>query len=903
VTSTSRLAQNIELLVSALGNEARRADDLEKQILRLENEVHAAQTSRLASVARASNAAAPAQSSNAGGRAAVIAWDAGHNPVGRAYVLQRLLSPDWRPVLIAPSWRRYGKGLWSPLREIAMETRIFACDSLLDFYAQAAIEATKEKFDIVYVSKPRLPSLFLGFLIKEHSGCPMLLDVDDHELSFFQNQTQADLDELRRAGVAALIEPFEELATRFCETLIPRVDAVTVSNSALRDRFGGVIVRHARDEASFDPARFDRTAVRKELGVSDNEFSLIFVGTVRPHKGVTALLQALDELADPEICLHIVGDGAPAELSKTLKKFEKARVVLHRSWSFEDLPWLLSAADCVPLLQDTANAIACYQLPSKVSDATAMGIPVLVTDAPPLKDLKGLPGFHVTSRETLKESILALKAARDSVNRKAIRAGFLGEFGEAVNRARLKSAIAEIKNVEPLPQEFHELRKLMASALGEAGRAPQPHFPIPAIGGSRRAPTNIAFFWKQNDTGIYGRRADMIAKYLLRSDEIGKMLFFDAPMSIAALSDLARKADASPANQSALVLRNTIARWERSLDHSRLLQRSYIHRCDSTTRLLGRDLPDAAGFPDFVRQELREAGFIAEETIAWVCPVVWQFPQVYEEIGFRACVADIIDDQRSWDIQESYRKKLDELYSQTLSRADLTLANCAPVAAGFEGYSKSPIHIVPNGAERFDSIADKIAPFELKAVERPIIGYVGNLRDRIDWSLLEELAQRRPNWSFVFAGSAEENPNVASLAKYANVKFLGVVEYSLLPSLLKSFDVAIVPHVLNDLTRAMNPLKVYNYLAAGIPVVSTAIPNVNEVADLIRIADNADDFISAIESCLATPRQDAEAGRRDDILASISWDARVAEILRLLDPYLIKEPASHATTQRAESHG
>jgi len=54
----------------------------------------------------------------------------------------------------------------------------------------------------------------------------------------------------------------------------------------------------------------------------------------------------------------------------------------------------------------------------------------------------------------------------------------------------------------------------------------------------------------------------------------------------------------------------------------------------------------------------------------------------------------------------------------------------------------------------------------------------------------------------------------------------------------------------------MNPRKVYNYLAAGIPVVSTAIPSVNEVADLIRIADNADDFISAIESCLATPRQD-----------------------------------------------
>lgn len=882
-----RLRHNLELLVSALATEARHGDDLAREIVRLQTELRAAQTERLANVARAQSGALPAARGLSGERAAVVAWDMGHNPVGRAYVLHQLLAPDWRPVTIGPSWERYGNGLWPPLREAGMETRVFACRSLLDFYANAALETAKEKFDLVYVSKPRLPSLYLGLLIKENSGCPLLLDIDDHELSFFSNQLQADMEELRQAGAAALIEPYGEIATRFCEKLVQSADAVTVSNVSLRDRFGGVIVRHARDEAAFDPARFDRAAVRRELNIADSDFALIFVGTVRAHKGVLDVLQAIDELADPHISLHIVGDGAPAELGKILQRFRNARVVQHPSWSFENLPWLLMAADCIPLVQDPDHLIARYQIPSKISDASAMGVPALVTDVPPLRDLQDLPGLCVTRRETLKEKLRELKAAKDRVDQRAIRAGFLSEFSNGVNRARLGLAISEIRDIKPLPQEFYDLRVLMSSTLASAVNKEERSRPISAGLPARRDRVDIAFFWKQNDTGLYGRRSDMIAKHLLMSGEIGRILFFDAPLSAGTLNSWAAKAQRSILGHAGLVLRNTIARWERSFDDDRFLQRSFIHRTDRMTRLLGRDLPELSEFPSFVKQEMRDAGFVPENTIAWVCPVVWAFPQISEEIPFRARVVDIIDDQRSWGIDEGYRKQLDDLYRQTLSIADVALSNCAPVVARFQPYAgKTPIHIVPNGAERFDTVAVDSSVVATGAPERrPTIGYVGNMRDRIDWRLLHDVVRMRPNWSFVFAGAADDNPEVESLARSENVSFVGVVEYSELPSFLRSIDVAIVPHVLSGLTDSMNPLKVYNYLAAGVPIISTPVPNLDELAEFIHIAGDREAFVAAIERCLENPHA-GDDERRRACLERISWSARASKILELLRPHL-----------------
>src|SRR5262245_56522953 len=170
------------------------------------------------------------------GNAAVVSWDLGHNPAGRAQVLSDLLSDEWAVDVIGPIWPRYGSRLWDPLRGNGGALKGFQVADFRDFFARAITEAARIKYDLVCVSKPRLPSLLLGFLIKEHSDCPLLLDIDDHELSFFANRSPATLEELIAGGLAALREPYEELATRYSEDFISNADAVTISNVALRSK-------------------------------------------------------------------------------------------------------------------------------------------------------------------------------------------------------------------------------------------------------------------------------------------------------------------------------------------------------------------------------------------------------------------------------------------------------------------------------------------------------------------------------------------------------------------------------------------------------------------------------------------------------------------------------------------
>ncbi|MBX2884471.1 MAG: hypothetical protein KTR32_31245, partial [Granulosicoccus sp.] len=208
---------------------------------------------------------ASARSPRKKGRAAVVAWDLSHNPVGRAYVLCKLLEADYDVDLVGPIWTRYGHELWSPLKDAGLNVRAFRCANLDEFVPKANLLAATVKYDVVYVCKPRLPSVYLGTLIKQSSNCTMVLDVDDFELSFFKDESNADLEEISAQADSALNEPFEELGTRYCQSLIPEFDAVTVSNIALRDKFGGHIVRHARDEEQFTICPNTRQAARERL--------------------------------------------------------------------------------------------------------------------------------------------------------------------------------------------------------------------------------------------------------------------------------------------------------------------------------------------------------------------------------------------------------------------------------------------------------------------------------------------------------------------------------------------------------------------------------------------------------------------------------------------------------------
>ena len=119
-----------------------------------------------------------------------------------------------------------------------------------------------------------------------------------------------------------------------------------------------------------------------------------------------------------------------------------------------------------------------------------------------------------------------------------------------------------------------------------------------------------------------------------------------------------------------------------------------------------------------------------------------------------------------------------------------------------------------------------------------------------------------------------------------NIRFLGPRPYETLPLYGRMFDVAIIPYKLTDQVIAANPLKLREYLAMGLPIVSVSTPEIDRFAPVVSIAPTADEFIGAVRKALDTPKREADAHRRMQFVAEASWEARVAGLLPHIDRIL-----------------
>ena len=171
---------------------------------------------------------------------------------------------------------------------------------------------------------------------------------------------------------------------------------------------------------------------------------------------------------------------------------------------------------------------------------------------------------------------------------------------------------------------------------------------------------------------------------------------------------------------------------------------------------------------------------------------------------------------------------------------------------------------------------ETIVPEEIRDLPRPVIGFFGLIADWVDLELMAAVAKRYPDGSMVLLGKSTTDTSV--LEQIANVHLLGRKPYGSLPAYCKGFDVALMPFRINELTLNANPLKVREYLAAGLPVVSTAIPEV-EVLGLCRIGHDPASFIREVELALEDP---GPSVARSESIRSESWGARVDELREFL---------------------
>jgi len=163
-----------------------------------------------------------------------------------------------------------------------------------------------------------------------------------------------------------------------------------------------------------------------------------------------------------------------------------------------------------------------------------------------------------------------------------------------------------------------------------------------------------------------------------------------------------------------------------------------------------------------------------------------------------------------------------------------------------------------------------------------VAGYVGVIDERLDLALLAGLARELSDWTIQMVGPvAKIDP--ASLPRANNLHYLGMKKYEELPEVMAGFDVALMPFALNEATRSISPTKTLEYLAAGLPVVSTRVPDVvTDFGQVVRLADDAPAFAAACRKAVARGSSHLDSSARR-ILARHEWDAITARMVELLD--------------------
>jgi glycosyltransferase involved in cell wall biosynthesis len=195
--------------------------------------------------------------------------------------------------------------------------------------------------------------------------------------------------------------------------------------------------------------------------------------------------------------------------------------------------------------------------------------------------------------------------------------------------------------------------------------------------------------------------------------------------------------------------------------------------------------------------------------------------------------------------------------------------------------------VAPNGVDHAHFIqalddATKI-PADLAALPRPRIGFHGSLRDGVDLELIAQVARARPEWSLILIGSTwSEVPNDAALRGLRNVHVLGRVNHEAMPAYCKGLDVGLLPYRIDPWTTFANPPQLREFLAAGLPVVSTPLPEVKRYASMCRIAESAAEMVAALERAL-TESGPAARGARSVEMRNETWSARVAEVMQTVE--------------------
>ncbi|HEX6172431.1 MAG TPA: glycosyltransferase, partial [Candidatus Binatia bacterium] len=261
-------------------------------------------------------------------------------------------------------------------------------------------------------------------------------------------------------------------------------------------------------------------------------------------------------------------------------------------------------------------------------------------------------------------------------------------------------------------------------------------------------------------------------------------------------------------------------------------------------------------------------------------PIQWFYspmaaPYFLDDFDAAATVYDCMDELAQFRFAPPCLKEREQML---ISRADVVFTGGYQLFQSKSRYH-SNVHFYGCGvdAEHFSRarVPETEVPAEVGRLPRPVFGYFGVIDERLDYALLAQIAQEMPDASIVMVGPLAKVEQ-QSLPHLSNIHWLGQRAYTDLPALVKSFDVCLMPFALNDATQYINPTKTLEYMAAGKPVVSTAVPDVlHHFTPIVDVAHTAEEFIAAIQRSARSPRAEL-IGQGIDRANRASWDSIVS---------------------------
>lgn len=353
-----------------------------------------------------------------------------------------------------------------------------------------------------------------------------------------------------------------------------------------------------------------------------------------------------------------------------------------------------------------------------------------------------------------------------------------------------------------------------------------------------------------------GHRTSMLLNALKRSEMVNKILAINCPASL--IKGLGKKNIFADAIQK-------LDKKTSMLDLPVLLPETFPFLAGLERNLL----------PSRIKAALDRLGF-EDFALLITTPRVVDFAKA---IPAKIKIFDCIDNLLFHPQMIRFHNKIKKAYEWVKNNADLICIASVKQKNMFPD-ANGRIYLLPNGVDDiFLGNNNLECPDELKIIKRPIAGYIGALQERVNVDLLANIARSLPQVSFVFVGVMASPKHFARLKHFSNIHFLGERKFEDMPKYINHFDVCIMPHKKDLFTDSMNPLKIYEYLACGKPVISTPVSGTEDFKGLIYQAQSPGIFSEAIKHAISDDNINLRAARKEAAI-KCSWDARAFDFLK-----------------------